>query len=176
MDEQNKYKSKKTGDYYERLVNRLSDYYLKNDLGMLKKRFEPYARVSRTLSKNRFLAVNTGASGADFEIFLSDGRSGLIELKYRSSKMITLDALQAKQVEELALLNRWGFIGMVLVCLSPKGEEDQWFLVPIDAFTHSTKKSLNTTDLKRFYVPLIEQTDLPDLISKINALQLRNIE
>jgi len=89
MDEQNKYRSKKTGDYYERLVNRLSDYYLKK---------------------------------------------------------------------------------------SPKGEEDQWFLVPIDEFTHSTKKSLNITDLKRFYVPLIEQTDLPDLISKINDLQLRNIE
>ena len=176
MDEQNKYRSKKTGDYYERLVNRLSEYYLHRDLGMLKKRFEPYARVSKNLRNNRFLAVNTGASGADFEIFLSDGRSGLIELKYRASKMITLDALQEKQFDELSLLNRWGFIGMVLVCLSPKGEEDQWFLIPIDQFRHDTKKSLNTADLQAFKVNLIEHTDLPDLLSKINEFHLRNIE
>jgi penicillin-binding protein-related factor A (putative recombinase) len=165
-------KSKKAGDYYERIIERLNQYYMTQDLGMIKKRFEPYVRVSKNLSNHRFLAVNTGAAGADFEIFLRDGRSGLIELKYRSSTMITLDAINEKQIDELKLLDRWGFVACILVCLTPKDTDDQWFLIPFRDWAHDTKKSLNLKDLQAYKVSLVPNTELPDLVSKINEFQL----
>jgi penicillin-binding protein-related factor A (putative recombinase) len=169
-------KSKRAGDYYERLIDRLNTYYLSTDSALIKKRFEPYVRVSKNLSNHRFLAVNTGAAGADFEIFLSNGKSGLFELKYRSSTMITLDAINEKQIDELRLLDRWGFIACILVCLTPKDTDDQWFLIPFRNFAHESKKSLNTKDLQPYKVDLVPNTDLPDLVSKINELYLNKIE
>jgi len=157
-------KSQSQGILFEDYLVKLSEYYEQQGLGLIKKRYEPYRRIGKNLSGGRFVAHYLGMSGADFEIFLSNGKSGLLEVKKRATKSIAFDTLNEKQHEELSKMNAWGFLALVLVYL--ECEEGGWFLIPYSQFTHETKKSLNLKELEAFKVNILAN-GLPDLLSRL---------
>lgn len=130
------------GSSAESLVIESAAHYLRAGRCLLRKRYEPYRRVGRAGKNGIFKAYPTGTSGPDFELWLSDGRAGMIELKARKENRIRLADVSPPQAAELDRLTLWGQVALVLVWL-----EGDWFLVDWRAWTHEKKRSLNAQDL-----------------------------
>lgn len=126
----------------ESLVLETASHYLRSGRCLLRKRFEPYKRVGRAGKNGLFKAYSTGSSGCDFELWLEDGRAGMIELKARKADRIRLGDVNPPQASDLDRLTLWGHLAFVLVWLNGK-----WFLVDWRAWTHERKRSLNASDL-----------------------------
>lgn len=162
-------KAQKDGMQCELAIEKLSTEYLEKGYGFIKKRYEPFTRVGKPLSGYRFIGVHLGVSGADFELFFSNGKSGLLELKKRTGNSITFDSLNEMQHRELQTMVDWGFLSFVLVYLLSSGTDENgtWYLIPYAQFNHQKKKSLNCSELEPFMVPCDPTTKLPLLYEKI---------
>jgi penicillin-binding protein-related factor A (putative recombinase) len=134
--------AQRTGADAERLVEEQGLQYLRDGVAVLRKRYEPYKRVGRAGKNNMFKAVPTGASGPDFELWLQDGRAGLIEVKSRKGARVSLSAVGDTQALALRRMSEWGHLAFVLVRL-----DHEWYLVSYEAWTHEKKRSLNKADL-----------------------------
>jgi hypothetical protein len=134
--------AQRTGADAERLVEEQGTEYLRSGACFLRKRYEPYRRIGRAGPNNAFRAVPIGASGPDFEIWLPDGRAGLIEVKSRKGTRVALSAVGDVQALTLRRMAEWGHLSFVLVRLNL-----EWFLVSFEAWTHKKKRSLNREDL-----------------------------
>lgn len=134
--------SQQRGANAESLVLESAAHYLRAGRCLLRKRYEPYKRVGRAGKNGMFKAFPAGSSGPDFELWLSDGRAGMIELKARNDVRIRLADVNPPQASELDRLTMWGQIALVLVWLN-----GEWFLVDWRAWTHEKKRSLNASDL-----------------------------
>jgi len=135
--------AQRSGANAEYLVEQRSVFYESQMKARIRKRHEPYRRVGGVGKNGMFKAVNTGASGCDYEIWLSNGRAGMMEVKSRKSPRIQLGAVGDSQALDLTRLSHWGHLALVLVRLV-----DEWFLVDYRAWTHEKKRSLNVSDLK----------------------------
>ena len=156
--------SQRLGVAFEDIITKVSEYYLSKGLGYIKKRYEPYKRVGKPLSGSRFIGIHTGASGPDFEVFLRNGRSGLLEMKMRTSKYVPLAILNEKQIEELSLMDSWGYLS--LICLYLNINDGGFFVIPFSEWKHTKKKSLNLEDLAKFRITsyLGTQKEIPDIL------------
>ena len=135
--------AQRTGVEAEALVERMGAEYLRAEYAYIRKRSEPYRRIGGVGKGGVFRAVNTGASGPDFELWLADGRAGLLELKSRKGSRVPLDAVGGAQALALRRCVSWGHLALVLVRL-----DGVWWLVDYSAWTHSHKRSLNAVDLE----------------------------
>lgn len=131
--------AQRTGVDAEQLVESMASEYL---TAQVRKRYEPYRRIGGVGKGGVFKAVNTGSSGPDFEIWLSNGRAGLIEVKSRKGARMPLAAVGDAQALALQRCVEWGHLAFVLVRL-----DHEWFMVHYSAWTHHKKRSLNRTDL-----------------------------
>lgn len=134
--------AQRSGANAEYLVEQRAVIYEAQMIAKIRKRYEPYRRVGGAGKNGMFKAVNIGASGADFELWLEDGRAGYMEVKSRKAKRIQLGAVGDAQAIELTRLSHWGHLALVLVRLV-----DEWFLIDYRAWTHQKKRSLNRDDL-----------------------------
>jgi len=135
--------AQRSGANAEYLVEQSGIKYESQMLARVRKRYEPYKRVGGAGKNGLFKAVNTGASGPDFEIWLSDGRAGLMEVKSRKASRVPLGAIGDTQACDLTRMSHWGHLSLVLVRLA-----DQWYLLDYRAWTHERKRSLNAEDLR----------------------------
>lgn len=131
--------AQRTGVDAEQLVESMASEYL---TAQVRKRYEPYRRIGGVGKGGVFKAVNTGSSGPDFEVWLSNGRAGLIEVKSRKGTRVPLSAVGESQALALRRCVEWGHLAFVLVRL-----DHEWFLIHYSAWTHHKKRSLNRTDL-----------------------------
>jgi len=136
--------AQQSGANAEHLVEQAGIIYESTMRARIRKRYEPYKRVGGVGKSGMFKAVNTGASGPDFEVWLDDGRAGLMEVKSRKTGRVQLGAVGATQACDLARMSHWGHLALVLVRL-----EAEWYLVDYRAWTHEKKRSLNNEDLNR---------------------------
>lgn len=156
--------AQRTGVDAERLVEERASGYLREKQCYVRKRYEPYRRIGKAGANNAFKAVPIGASGPDFEIWLPDGRAGLIEVKSRKGSRISLSAVGDTQALALRRMAEWGHLALVLVRL-----DGEWFLVSYVAWTHHKKRSLNRDDLLVQGVRCVEDADgRPDFLSVID--------
>jgi len=156
------------GSSAESLVIESAAHYLRAGRCLLRKRYEPYRRVGG-VKEGLFKAVNIGASGPDFELWLDDGRAGLMEVKSRKGKRVQLGAVGGPQAEALERLSRWGHLALVLVRLA-----GAWYLVDFRAWTHASKRSLNEDDLERQGARVdITPHGFPDFLASIDLAQER---
>ena len=109
--------AQRTGVEAEALVERMGAEYLRAEYANIRKRSEPYRRIGGVGKGAVFRAVNTGASGPDFELWLADGRAGLLELKSRKGSRVPLDAVGGAQALALRRCVSWGHLALVLVRL-----------------------------------------------------------
>lgn len=135
--------AQRSGANAEYLVEQSGIKYESQMRARVRKRYEPYKRVGGAGKNGLFKAVNTGASGPDFEIWLSDGRAGLMEVKSRKASRVPLGAIGDTQACDLTRMSHWGHLALVLVRLA-----DQWYLLDYRAWTHERKRSLNAEDLR----------------------------
>jgi hypothetical protein len=156
--------AQRTGADAERLVEERAALYLREKRGFVRKRYEPYRRIGKAGANNAFKAVPIGASGPDFEIWLPDGRAGLIEVKSRKGNRVPLSAVGDTQALALQRMAEWGHLAFVLVRLA-----GEWFLVSYAAWTHRSKRSLNRDDLLVQGARCVEDADgRPDFLSVID--------
>lgn len=156
--------AQRTGADAERLVEEQGAVYLRDQRCFLRKRYEPYRRVGRASHNGVFKAINTGASGPDFEIWLADGRAGLIEVKSRKGSRMPLGAVGDTQALALRRMAQWGHLAFVLVRL-----DLEWFLISFEAWTHKRKRSLNRSDLLAQGAKCPEDSEgRPDFLSVID--------
>lgn len=129
-------KAKANGAKAEAQVLKAGAYYTQNDTMMIFKREENLAKKV----------------GADFSIWLKTGKSGFLECKSRNAKSIPLNAVDELQTAQLQAMEKWGYIGAVVVRLvvDTSTGEQHWFFVPASCWTHPTKKSLNLKDLEPY--------------------------
>lgn len=140
--QQSNREAQRSGANAEYLVEQRAVLYEAKMIARVRKRHEPYKRVGGAGKNGMFKAVNTGSSGADFELWLEDGRAGMMEVKSRKIKRVQLGAVGDAQALELRRLAHWGHLALVLVRLV-----DEWFLIDYRAWTHEKKRSLNRDDL-----------------------------
>lgn len=141
--------AQRSGANAEYLVEQIGLKYESQMIARIRKRHEPYKRVGGVGRNGLFKAVNTGASGCDFEVWLNDGRAGLMEVKSRKATRVPLGAIGSTQACDLARMTHWGHLALVLVRLC-----ERWYLVEYRAWTHEKKRSLNAEDLTRQGVAL----------------------
>lgn len=164
--------AQRSGANAEHLVEQIATRYEATLRARVRKRHEPYKRVGGVGKNGLFKAVNTGASGVDFEVWLDDGRAGLMEVKSRKGARIQLGAIGATQACELSRMSHWGHLALVLVRLA-----SQWYLLCFTAWTHESKRSLNATDLARQGVEVpVDRFGSPDFVSVIDDAQRRAAE
>ena len=156
--------AQRSGANAEYLVEQMGTHYEARMFARVRKRHEPYRRVGGVGKGGLFKAVNTGSSGPDFEIWLADGRAGLMEVKSRKGNRIVLSSVGEAQALDLTRMSYWGHLALVLVRLV-----DEWYLVDYRAWTHAKKRSLNAYDLEAqgARVPLSAH-GLPDYLSVID--------
>lgn len=156
--------AQRSGANAENLVEQVATHYEARLLARVRKRYEPYKRVGGAGRNGMFKAVNIGSSGPDFEVWLSDGRAGLMEVKSRKGKRIPLSAVGDAQACDLTRMSYWGHLSLVLVRL-----ENRWYLVDYRAWTHVSKRSLNACDLKEQGVEVgLTEYGAPDFINAID--------
>ena len=141
--------AQRSGANAEYLVEQIGVKYESQMRARIRKRHEPYKRVGGVGRNGLFKAVNTGASGADFEVWLSDGRAGLMEVKSRKGKRVQLGTVGDTQACDLTKMTHWGHLALVLVRLG-----ESWYLIDYRAWTHERKRSLNAEDLSFQGVPI----------------------
>lgn len=134
--------AQRSGANAEYLVEQIGLKYESQMIARIRKRHEPYKRVGGVGRNGLFKAVNTGASGCDFEVWLNDGRAGLMEVKSRKATRVPLGAIGSTQACDLTRMTHWGHLALVLVRLC-----ERWYLIDYRAWTHETKRSLNAEDL-----------------------------
>jgi hypothetical protein len=160
--------AQQSGANAEYLVEQAATLYATQGRANVRKRYEPYRRVGG-VKEGLFKAVNIGASGPDFELWLDDGRAGLMEVKSRKGKRVQLGAVGGPQAEALERLSRWGHLALVLVRLA-----GAWYLVDFRAWTHASKRSLNEDDLERQGARVdITPHGFPDFLASIDLAQER---
>lgn len=164
--------AQRSGANAEYLVEQRAVIYEAKMVARVRKRHEPYRRVGGVGKNGLFKAVNTGASGCDFELWLSDGRAGMMEVKSRKAKRIQLGAVGDAQALDLTRLSHWGHLAFVLVRLV-----DSWYLVDYRAWTHESKRSLNEDDLSKQGAHVeIDEHGHPMFVEAIDrAIQQANI-
>ena len=134
--------AQRSGANAEYLVEQAATLYRVRHEAEVRKRHEPYRRVGG-VKDGLFKAVNTGASGPDFELWLSDGRAGLMEVKSRKGKRVQLGCVGTPQSEALGQMVAWGHLALILLRLA-----GEWYLLDFRAWHHPTKRSLNAEDLE----------------------------
>jgi len=156
--------AQRSGANAEYLVEQIGVHYEARLRARVRKRYEPYKRVGGAGKNGLFKAVNIGASGPDFELWLSDGRAGLLEVKSRKGNRVTLSCVGEAQAMDLTRMSYWGHLALVLVRLV-----GEWYLIDYRAWTHETKRSLNAHDLEiqGVHVPLNEHA-LPDFLAVLD--------
>jgi len=161
--------AQKSGANAEYMVEQRAVIYEARMIAKIRKRYEPYRRLGGAGKNGMFKAVNIGASGADFEIWLEDGRAGYMEVKSRKIKRVQLGAVGDAQAIELTRLSHWGHLALVLVRLV-----DEWFLIDYRAWTHQRKRSLNRDDLMIQGARCeIDEHGFPMFVEAINLAQER---
>ena len=161
--------AQRTGADAEALVESIAQEYERAGRAHLRKRYEPYRRIGRVMKGGTFRAVNIGSSGPDFELWLSDGRAGLIEVKSRKAARVPLAAVGDAQSLALRRCAEWGHLALVLVRL-----EHEWFLLDFMAWTHHKKRSLNRTDLATQGIQCpVDALGRPDFLSVLPTAQHR---
>lgn len=153
--------AQRSGANAEYLVEQIGVHYEARMLARVRKRYEPYKRVGGAGKNGLFKAVNIGSSGPDFELWLSDGRAGLLEVKSRKGGRVTLSCVGEAQAMDLTRMSYWGHLALVLVRIA-----EEWYLVDYRAWTHDKKRSLNARDLEiqGARVPINEH-GLPDFLA-----------
>lgn len=132
--------AKVNGADAEAKVEEMAAEYLRHGRAEICKRYEPHKYVGR--GNGFFKAVYLGKSGCDFEVYLPDGRAGMLELKSRSGGRITKDALDPFQQAQLRRRMLWGHISKVLVRL-----DDEWIIVDYRRWHEGDRKSHNRDQL-----------------------------
>lgn len=155
--------AQRSGANAEYLVEQIGVHYEARMLARVRKRYEPYKRVGGAGKNGLFKAVNIGSSGPDFELWLSDGRAGLLEVKSRKGGRVTLSCVGEAQAMDLTRMSYWGHLALVLVRIA-----EEWYLVDYRAWTHDKKRSLNARDLEiqGARVPINEH-GLPDFLAVV---------
>lgn len=153
--------AQRSGANAEYLVEQIGIHYEAKMIARVRKRYEPYKRVGGAGKNGLFKAVNIGSSGPDFELWLADGRAGLLEVKSRKGGRVTLSCVGEAQAMDLTRMSYWGHLALVLVRLA-----EEWYLVDYRAWTHDKKRSLNARDLEiqGARVPINEH-GLPDFLA-----------
>jgi hypothetical protein len=82
----------------------------------------------------------------------------------RTSKYVPLAILNEKQIEELSLMDSWGYLS--LICLYLNIDDGGFFVIPFSEWKHEKKKSLNLEDLAKFRITsyLGTQKEIPDIL------------
>lgn len=155
--------AQRSGANAEYLVEQIGIHYEAKMLARVRKRYEPYKRVGGAGKNGLFKAVNIGSSGPDFELWLADGRAGLLEVKSRKGNRVTLSCVGEAQAMDLTRMSYWGHLALVLVRIA-----EAWYLVDYRAWTHDKKRSLNARDLEiqGARVPINEH-GLPDFLAVV---------
>lgn len=153
--------AKRNGQSAEEVVEKTAEYLAEQGLADLEKRYEPYKRVSRG-SGSTFRGVYLGKSGCDYEIWLPDGRAGMLEVKSREGIRIETSAVDSKQAEQLSRRARWRQLAFVLVRLS-----SNWFLVPWSNWMHPERKSHNLEQLGQIGFKLSESNGILNLMEAV---------
>lgn len=150
--------AKRNGADAESQIENIANIYAHQGLAEICKRYEPYKRVSG--GAKSFKAVYAGKSGCDFEIWMSDGRAGHIEMKSREAERIAKDAIDETQAAQLQRRADWGQIAWVIVRL--RGD---WFRVDWARWNEGDRKSHNAKQLGEIGVLLpVIHGGLPDLL------------
>lgn len=148
--------AKRNGQSAEELMDATAAHLLQRGYAEFAKRYEPYRRVSSG-SGSTFRGRYLGKSGADYEIWFSNGKAGHLEVKSREGARIEISAVDDFQAAQLDRRVSWGQLAFVLVRLS-----GEWFLVPwalwrCDASGESySRKSHNLEQLKEIGLSLSE--------------------
>ena len=149
-------KAKKSGESAEELMRKMGQFYLKDEVAELRKRPEPYRRIGATLSNGQFIAAPLAKSGPDFDLTLPDGRSGLIEVKSRKGKRISLKAVGEVQSDTLQRRIKWNGFGVITVMLWDHLVDARWWVIDWRRWNEAKKrgyKSLSDADLDQIAVP-----------------------
>lgn len=133
-------KAKVNGAEAESLVESIAGDYLKRGVAEIGKRYEPHKRVGG--GAGHFKAVYLGKAGCDYEMYLADGRAGMLELKSRSGLRVTKDAIDSFQQAQLARRVAWGQLAKVIVRL-----DNGWYLVDYSRWHEGDRKSHNAEQL-----------------------------
>lgn len=116
--------AKRNGQSAEELIDNTAAVLLQRGFAEVCKRYEPYKRVSSG-SGSTFRGCYLGKSGADYELWFSNGQAGHLEVKSREATRIEIGAVDDFQTAQLDRRVKWGQLAFVLVRLS-----GEWFLVP----------------------------------------------
>ena len=153
-------KSKRAGQDAETLLEAQGDIYASQNRARIWKRHEPYRRLGGSkLKGGAFRAVYTGRAGCDYQIMLSDGRGGLLELKSRSGARIRIDAIDDVQRQELSQASEWGHLALIVVRLS-----GEWFVVLYENWEHAHRKSHTIKQLLEIGHQIPVVGGLPDIL------------
>lgn len=133
-------KAKVNGADAEAKVEEMCLSYLQRGLAEIGKRYEPHKRVGH--GRGFYKAIYLGKAGCDYEVYLPDGRAGMLELKSRDGVRITKDAVDAFQQAQLARRLAWGQIAKVLVRLN-----GTWVIVDYSRWHEGDRKSHNEEQL-----------------------------
>lgn len=162
------YKSKKNGQSAESILEETALYYKERGEAEILKRYEPYKRIGGGSQGGMFKAVYTHKAGADYSVWLSDGRAGMLEVKSRESERISIGAIDEEQKAMLERRDKAGQLALILVRL--KGE---WYLISFKRWYFDetgesyTRKSHSKKQLKEIGLKLEYSTHLEIPFSSI---------
>ena len=134
--------AKRNGQSAEEAIDNTAIKLLQENKAEINKRYEPYKRVSSGAG-SVFRGVYLGVSGCDYEIWLPDGRAGMLEVKSREGARIEISAVDDRQSSQLQRRMEWGQLAFVVVRLS-----GDWFLVPWSKWQRTDRKSHNLKQLQ----------------------------
>jgi penicillin-binding protein-related factor A (putative recombinase) len=152
--------AKRNGADAESQIEMIANVYLNEGKAEICKRYEPYRRVSG--GAKSFKAVYAGKAGCDFELWLSDGRSGHMEMKSREADRISKSAIDDTQRRQLERRAAWGHLAFVVVRL-----RGVWYRVDWARWEEGDRKSHNAKQLQEIGVLLPLRSGLPDLLHGI---------
>ena len=159
-------RAQRAGRSAEEQVLSMAALYLQRGHAEVIKRYEPFARVSKSAA-GAWRGVYAGPAGPDFEIWLPGGKAGMIEMKSRDADRIAISAIDPYQKATLARLTRGGHLALILVRL-----RDRWFLIEYSEWEIEYRKSHNAATLTQHGVEVLMSPEGPDYLSALHTLLL----
>ena len=135
----------------------------------------------------KLTAYTTGISSCDFSFWCGKEFGwvvgGMIEAKNRQNNRINKSAISHHQKDQLIRLEKLGHLGLVLVGLVEKLEDNEekknYFLIPIQHWFCGKKQSHNSKDLRAigYQLDMIlcfddkgQEVKCPDILSKLKEI------
>lgn len=154
--------AKQNGADAESQVEQMAAVYQREYVAEVCKRYEPYRRLGGTAAGGAFRATYLGKSGCDFELWLSDGRAGHLEMKSREGERIEKSAIDDEQKAQLHRRLAWNQLALVLVRL-----QGDWFLISFSNWNNGDRKSHNRLQLEEIGARVPQREGLPDFLAAL---------